>query len=671
MMTAPDFFTGQTISIKGTPHTIGSVHGDQVSYYYKRGGMPRRTTIDELNRLIEAGLATLPPDKEGRPAAPIAAVLPDLPEDERKLIDHRLQFIRAVTDQPLGAPTTRLPVMETKQRLAEVASRLGAKPPSYVTFTRWLRSYLEADGDPRSLLTSQHRRGNRTERFTLDVRALIEEATDSWLTENRKTATWVYGELVGRIIEINSMRDPDNRVVIPHYRTLVRKLKKLDPILVATKRYGKAAGERAFRSRAGGPVAHFPLERVEIDHTVLDLTVVDEDGVILGRPTFTVAIDKLTRAVVGFYVSFTPPSFLSVAQCLRHVLTDKSYLRERYPKLLNDWLVYGVPMLLVTDNGKEFLSTNFNLACEQLGVSVQLCPPRKPWFKGSVERFLGTLNEGLIHNLPGTTKSNTQDRGDYVTADHAVITEANLDYLLHRWIVDVYMQSSHSAVGTSPAAAWRRAAKINPPRVLNEAINLDVVLGMVYERSINNGRVLANGIYYHSPALTVLKAKLKPQQKVQLKLDPDDLQCVQVLNPFTREYIECESVCPNYTRGLTLHAHKTLLKRTRSQAGEDIDYEKLYRAKLELATDVKQMLKKKGKRTRKHAARDKRFAETTLKLAEADEAAINGDPGFIPTIQSDTASVVSSAAPLAPDTQDDPDGWGFEYSNDPQTKESA
>lgn len=669
-MTASKYFAGQTIYIKGTPHTIGSVDGNDVTYYYKRGGMPRRMTIDALDSLKDEGVVTLPPEKEDRPAAPVAAVLPDLPDEEQKLIERRLQFIRGVTGHPLGAPATRLTVKETKQRLAEVATQLGTNSPSYVTFTRWLRSYLEAEGDPRSLLTFQHQCGNRTERFTLDVRALIEEAIEGWLTVNRKNVKWVYGELVGRIYEINAMRDPDNRIVLPHYRTLIRRIKKLDPVLVATKRYGQYAGERAYRSRAGGPVAHLPLERVEIDHTIIDLTVVGEDGVVLGRPTLTVALDKLTRAIVGFYVSFTPPSFLAVAQCLRHLLTDKSYVRKRHPKILNDWKVYGVPMLIVTDNGKEFLSTNFKFACEQLGVSVQLCPPGKPWFKGSVERFLGTLNEGLIHNLPGTTKSNTQDRGDYVSADHAVITLVNLDYLLHRWIVDVYMQSMHSGIGTSPAAAWSRAVKINPPRALKETINLDVVLGEVYERNINNGRVLANGIYYHSPALTVLKEKLEPKQKVQLKLDPDDLNLVQVLNPLTREYIECESVRPDYTRGLTLHAHKMLLKRTHHQAGMDINYERLYQAKLELARETKQLLEKKGKRTRKHAARNKEFSETTLKLVEANEAAISGGFDLIPALQSDTAPLVSST-PLAVDTPDDLDGWDFEYTNKQQTEEPS
>jgi hypothetical protein len=93
----PADLTTHTFQHVVTPHTIGSVDGDNISYYYKRGGMPRRTTSEALDLLMKEGVVTLPPEKDGRPAEPIAAVLPDLPEEERNLVERRLQFIRGVT----------------------------------------------------------------------------------------------------------------------------------------------------------------------------------------------------------------------------------------------------------------------------------------------------------------------------------------------------------------------------------------------------------------------------------------------------------------------------------------------------------------------------------------------------------------------------------------------
>ncbi|MGO9444402.1 MAG: Mu transposase C-terminal domain-containing protein, partial [Thiobacillaceae bacterium] len=541
-MSTGNYYPGQTITIKGAPQTIGSIHGNRVHYYFKRGGPPRTTTIEELDRLREEGALTLEPSELSGATAPTDAVLADFPPEEQEVIKRRLVYVRAVSGLWTGTPRLRLTVAATKQLIAQIADKRRENGPSYPTLKRWIASYHAAEGDPRSLLPAVSRRGNRTERLPYDVMTLIDRAADEWLQPHRPAIQWVYGPLGGRIVEINTLRDAGNKLRIPHYRTLVRHFKRLDPFLVATKRLGKAAGERVLRSRAGGPMASLPLERVEIDHTSLDIIVVGEDWTILGRPTITVAIDKLTRAIVGFYISFTPPSFLSVMQCLRHVLKDKSYVRTRFPKIRKDWDAHGVPMLIISDNGKEFLSPSFDSACEQLTVSTQLCPPGSPWFKGSIERHMQTQNQGLIHNLPGTTKSNPKARGDYKPTDQAAITLDNLDYLMHKWIVDVYMQTPHSAIGTSPAIAWKRAVELSPPRTLDPSVNLDVILGIVRDRSISNGRVPFQNIPYHSPALVALATQLKRGTRVQVKINPEDLGYVNVLDPITRQYVEAKAV---------------------------------------------------------------------------------------------------------------------------------
>jgi putative transposase len=59
------------------------------------------------------------------------------------------------------------------------------------------------------------------------------------------------------------------------------------------------------------------LEVVQIDHTPVDVIVVDEAHRLpIGGPWLTLAIDVATRVVVGFYVSLEAPSSTSVALCL-------------------------------------------------------------------------------------------------------------------------------------------------------------------------------------------------------------------------------------------------------------------------------------------------------------------------------------------------------------------
>ena len=68
-----------------------------------------------------------------------------------------------------------------------------------------------------------------------------------------------------------------------------------------------------------------PLEVVQIDHTLSDIIVVDEETrAVVGRPWLTLAIDVFSRMVCGFYLSFDPPSRNAVGLCLLHAVFDKT-----------------------------------------------------------------------------------------------------------------------------------------------------------------------------------------------------------------------------------------------------------------------------------------------------------------------------------------------------------
>lgn len=58
------------------------------------------------------------------------------------------------------------------------------------------------------------------------------------------------------------------------------------------------------------------------------------------------------------------------------------------------------------DDGAEFDSDSLKAACMALGIEIRYAPRKTPWFKGKIERFLGTLNASLLHGTPGTASSN-------------------------------------------------------------------------------------------------------------------------------------------------------------------------------------------------------------------------------------------------------------------------
>ena len=131
----------------------------------------------------------------------------------------------------------------------------------------------------------------------------------------------------------------------------------------------------------------------------------------------------------------------------------------------HDWPTYGIPEQIVVDNAKEFHGGNFKDACWQLGVEVEYSPPGRAWFRGTVERWFGTLNQRLLHELPGTTFSNIFDKKDYDPQKHAVISLNALLEMIHVWIVDIYHQSVHRGIRDIPHRRWMEA-------VVNDLPNL-------------------------------------------------------------------------------------------------------------------------------------------------------------------------------------------------------
>jgi putative transposase len=70
--------------------------------------------------------------------------------------------------------------------------------------------------------------------------------------------------------------------------------------------------------------AQRPLDLVQIDHTKLDIIVVDDEQRLpIGRPWITLAIDVYSRMVAGFYVSLDPPGAIATGLCIAHATLPK------------------------------------------------------------------------------------------------------------------------------------------------------------------------------------------------------------------------------------------------------------------------------------------------------------------------------------------------------------
>lgn len=546
--------------------------------------------------------------------------------------------------------------------IRQVAEAIGdAKPPHWSTIYRWAARLRKASGDIRAIIPAFERRGNRTRRLDAEIVRLVDEGIDRrFLKREQPPARAAHDYVVRMVDDMNQINPPERKLHWPSLRTIYRAIARLDDYEVTARRHGKRIADLKYHVVKEAPKPTRPLERVEIDHTKLDIMILDDaTGALAGRPWLTLAVDVYTRMPVGFHISYSEPSFQSVMPCLKHAILPKTYVAERYPDIKHDWECYGVPETVVVDNGREFHSKDFELACLQLGIQVQHMPRKSPWMKGTVERFFGQLNQGLLHSQPGTTFSNIAARGDYDPQKNGVITFSLLVELFHQWIIDVYARSEHRGISDLPGERWRAAVAECPVRLPSKAEDLDIVLWQTEERPVHHYGIQIDQIIYNSEDLGDLRRLHNGKFRAVVKVDPDDLGHILVLDPAKGGFFKVPAVSQGYASGLTRWQHRTILAHTKTLVEGRIDVVHLARtreAMLEKAHEKRGARKASalGSRVSRFLGIDSRPHTEEVKASLPAERPDHPDQ---PTPQ---------PTPPAPPLNDDSDDWGGGYDLPPR-----
>lgn len=329
----------------------------------------------------------------------------------------------------------------------------------------------------------------------------------------------------------------EQQLPTPHYRTVRQRVNTLDLRLVIAKREGpKRAREKLGPVQVSALTPTSPMDVLQIDHTPVDVMVVDAGRRLsIGRPWLTVAIDVATRMVAGFHVSLWAPSALSVSLTLSHaVLSKTTWLADRELQTLT-WPARGLPRVIHVDNAKEFHSDALVRGCQEYGVQLDHRPRARPHFGGHIERYIGTMM-GAVHLLPGTTFSNVSEKGHYPSEERARLTLPELERWLALQIAGVYHLSIHSALGTTPLAAWeggisnRKQPLRHPPDETEFFLDF---LPAVPRRIRKDGIHFCN-IRYWDSILSPWAGRLK--RLLLVKYDPRNLARVYVRDPNGRHW---------------------------------------------------------------------------------------------------------------------------------------
>lgn len=194
----------------------------------------------------------------------------------------------------------------------------------------------------------------------------------------------------------------------------------------------------AFRPKAGHlPYNDYPLSIIQVDHTPIQICLVDEeDRQPIGDAWLTLVIDTYSRMVLGFYLTFDPPSTLSTGLALAHAFLPKEeYLRSQ--GVSGEWPCWGFPDVILVDNAAELNGVMMHGARRRYRFTLRDRPVDAPNFGGHVESAFRTFMYEF-KSVPGTKFSNPVERGEYDSEGRAIFTIAEFEVFFTEFLVNDY-----------------------------------------------------------------------------------------------------------------------------------------------------------------------------------------------------------------------------------------
>ncbi|PSB85364.1 integrase [Photobacterium damselae subsp. damselae] len=453
-------------------------------------------------------------------------------------------------------------IKEINDAFPILKEKFGSTTPSASSIYRYWRAFRKSDFQLSSLIPKVTA-GNTGKNVPEELEPLIQEAIKDYFSAEEQTVASAYLTLETEVSRFNVTNDTQYSLFsIQSFRNRLKKYSEYEKIML---RKGKNAADATFRKVGQRPATTRVLERVEADHTRLDLFVIDErHGIPLGRPWLTLLYDTHTKSIIGFYLGFEPPSYLSVSLALENAILPKDYVKELYPSIEGVWPCYGLPEHLIVDNAAEFNSIDFKIACKDLKIKVKKNPTKKPWLKGSVERYFRTVNNRLLSRIPGKSFTNIFERKDYDPLRNAVIDSQLLQEIIHIWIVDMYQNGKNGLESNIPNLSWVDAVNSSiPPRPFKGSRDeLKFNLGKNREVSLDkNGIRLGTTIRYSSVRLAryfgYRTCKNMKSVRVRIKYDPSCLGRVYVLDETKEEFFAVEAIDADYAYSVSEWLHKT------------------------------------------------------------------------------------------------------------------
>ena len=547
----------------------------RVQFEYTDNGQYVTETIGENYRAIRSGkysLSQSPLIAGGTPDEEAFVTLPAHIEPEKEAgVAYKMKYIRAAIRERI--PACSLPKLQ--EMIDRVYAGIQANQnhefcnflkPSSSAVREWIRTYKRNGSMAYSVVDKRGIKKARR-RISTKVNDVLDEMIQKHYLKLRGESIQTTHRFLEREIRAISMNEGQD-LICPSLSTVHRRVNELPKMLVDQHRYGSAYAKNKWRYSMHGDQSTRIMERVEVDHTMLDIWVLDPiTGLPLGRPWVTILIDRYSGYILGLHVSFYGPSASTIASALRMSIEPKDLLCQAIPGLQNSWTVYGVAELYVMDNGKEMHSHRFRRIGWELQTDFIYNPVRQPWLKSSIER---TMME-VCRILPAQGRVHTPIKNSLAPDPKKTATVLFDDLCegLLIWAVDVYPLRINRSTLTRPIDLWNEGLQSTPPVALPHSTeNLDITMGISMERVVSGDGMTYQYMGYNSLELRDYCRGNNRTFRTEVRVIPDDISYAFIHLPKEKRWIKAELVRPTYefANNISLLQHQLI----RKEAGEKL-----------------------------------------------------------------------------------------------------
>ncbi|MBD1577290.1 DDE-type integrase/transposase/recombinase [Vibrio sp. S11_S32] len=477
-----------------------------------------------------------------------------------------------------------------------VKQRANTVGVSSRTLYRWLQAY-NSIGSIVGLI--DQKRGWQTGSSRLDEKQeklMSQVFNNFYLHKQRPTIEQTIRE-TQRIANIEGISCPSRRTI----RNRILQISEHERL---SKRGQREKAKNKFVPKPNSfPDADYPLSVIQIDHTPVDLIIVDNEyRKPIGRPFLTLAMDINTRMITGYYLSLDAPSVTSVAMCIARSILPKEKLLLNHD-IKGEWNVFGYPNKIHVDNGSDFRSLDLAKSCEAHGIALEFRPVGRPEFGGHIERVIGTFMKE-VHSLAGTTFSNVKEKDNYNSEAEAVITLDEFERWFINFIVNVYHKRTHSTLNMSPVQKWslgifgdENHTGCGYPQmpVDEQTLLLDFLPRM--SRTIQHNGVTIDGLRYYDSALNMYindSDETGKNKKFIFRRDPRNISRIWFYDPNLKRYFPipfANQALPD----MSIWEYKQV-RQYMSNQGKDFKHEQQV---LDSLTEMRELVVQSAQRTKK------------------------------------------------------------------------